>query len=374
MLLSIAPEPYAPEHCAPINYGENTGVSLYCLNGVDSPTLLEQIGRVQVHPRKKNVKKPCTIEHFAHIGYNKKISEIPYCSNVVDNPPLFDQSGRVHAYTRKKRTRESHSSEHSAPVDYENETSVNSKIMDNLPVPEQTEPVHVYPRKNSGTDPKGVNIVDNLGPLEHARHIRPYEKTNVTNPLHSPEHERSVHPCVKTFVTHVRPCKQTSSVSPTNVVNLSCKKHSHADLSLLNKGLSFIPSLCFNKHTVHLNKDLDTLLNNYITRHTGKIPPRSSRILNRTLASIRYDLKHVDIDNTPSNLTRAERTALKRLIGDEDLVVSKADKGDATVVMSTPQYLEMAYKHLSDRSTYKLLVHDPTRDCKTIPSISRRMC
>ena len=43
-------------------------------------------------------------------------------------------------------------------------------------------------------------------------------------------------------------------------------------------------------------------------------------------------------------------------------MISKADKGDAKVVISTPQYLELAYRHLGDRSTYQLLDKDTTQE------------
>ena len=128
------------------------------------------------------------------------------------------------------------------------------------------------------------------------------------------------------------------------------------------KGLSFIPSLCPNKHTVHLNRDLDTLVMNYVDRYTGRMPPRPARILKCTLSSIVYDFKHIGIDNVPPNLTKEERLALKSLISNEDVVISKADKGDVTVVMSTFQYLELAYKHLNDTDTYRLLENDPTQE------------
>ena len=65
-------------------------------------------------------------------------------------------------------------------------------------------------------------------------------------------------------------------------------------------------------------------------------------MIKRTLASINYGLEHINVANVPSNLTKDERVAVKRLTENEDLVISKADKGDVMVVMSTANYLEMA--------------------------------
>ena len=66
------------------------------------------------------------------------------------------------------------------------------------------------------------------------------------------------------------------------------------------------------------------------------------------LKSIRYDFSNIFVERLRANLTGAERQALKYLIENPNLVISKADKGDATVVMSTTQYLELACKHLYD--------------------------
>lgn len=44
---------------------------------------------------------------------------------------------------------------------------------------------------------------------------------------------------------------------------------------------------------------------------------------------------------------------LKQLHGDKSLVVTKADKGDAVIVLDMHQYLNLAYHHLSDPQTYR---------------------
>ena len=66
-----------------------------------------------------------------------------------------------------------------------------------------------------------------------------------------------------------------------------------------------------------------------------------------------------------SNLSKREQQALRKLIKDDSLVISKADKGDVVVVLSTSQYLDLAHEHLSDNSTYQLLQNDPTQEIVT---------
>ena len=43
-------------------------------------------------------------------------------------------------------------------------------------------------------------------------------------------------------------------------------------------------------------------------------------------------------------------------------MISKANKGDVTVVLTTSKYLELAYKHLGDKDIYQLLKVDPTQE------------
>ena len=57
------------------------------------------------------------------------------------------------------------------------------------------------------------------------------------------------------------------------------------------------------------------------------------------------------------NVTRKEE-ALKELTNNEKIVILKADKGNATVVMNTEDYKEKVNSILSDECTYEKL---PTR-------------
>ena len=144
------------------------------------------------------------------------------------------------------------------------------------------------------------------------------------------------------------------------MVNLSDTKLPCNTRSLLSKGLSFIPTTRNNKQEWH--KDLDKLRDKYVKKYTGKMSNRSSRLLNCCLESIRYEFQNVSLVQPKNNLNRGEIRSLNSLARDKSLVVSKADKGDTTVIMSSAQYLDLAYKHLSDRETYQLLSEDPPHE------------
>ena len=60
------------------------------------------------------------------------------------------------------------------------------------------------------------------------------------------------------------------------------------------------------------------------------------------------------------NLTKAERSGLYQLKANNEIIIKKADKGYAVVVMNTTEYLREGYCHLLDKNFYQLQKEDPT--------------
>jgi len=60
------------------------------------------------------------------------------------------------------------------------------------------------------------------------------------------------------------------------------------------------------------------------------------------------------------NLTHNQRIAIVALRGNQDIMVLPADKGSTTVVLDKAEYLQEAYRQLSDPSTYKPTATDLT--------------
>ena len=56
---------------------------------------------------------------------------------------------------------------------------------------------------------------------------------------------------------------------------------------------------------------------------------------------------------------------MRDLKKNEDIVITKADKGDTTVIMDTSHLIELVHKHLNDTNTYQLLKSDPTLEIVT---------
>ena len=63
---------------------------------------------------------------------------------------------------------------------------------------------------------------------------------------------------------------------------------------------------------------------------------------------------------TRNNLDRGERDALKYLSDRDDIMITKADKGGAVVILKTSDYIKEAQDQLSEKSNYRILPNDPT--------------
>jgi hypothetical protein len=182
------------------------------------------------------------------------------------------------------------------------------------------------------------------------------------------------------------------------VVNLSDASLSNAELSVLSKGLNFCPRpKSFN--ALLLKEDLDQFsrrlrlrdffnklqaededddslsssvtTNNppdpdtYRFRNKSKWNPPIGRTpaLEVFITACESDIlsSHPKLSRK-DNLTPAERNALRELQSNTAITIKPADKGSATVVLNTPDYIEAAEKQLSDVRYYIQLTTDPTSD------------
>ena len=60
-----------------------------------------------------------------------------------------------------------------------------------------------------------------------------------------------------------------------------------------------------------------------------------------------------------NNLAKGERTALKELTDRSDIMITKADKGEAVVITDVEDYVKEAKHQLNIRDPYKKLQHGP---------------
>lgn len=184
-------------------------------------------------------------------------------------------------------------------------------------------------------------------------------------------HKRTHQPQEQKKHTRCRRLKHYKLDSTKFLVNLSNKPLSIHHLSVLQKGLNFIPTPL---HTNHIHTVKDTLLFNRRTRLThffqnapdyqskdifpkpnkGWILPSG---LDPDIDSFTHYLLQTSLSTTPthkprSNLTSLELLALEDLRSDNSIVIKPADKGGATVIWSTTSYEAEALRQLNDRQHY----------------------
>ena len=60
-----------------------------------------------------------------------------------------------------------------------------------------------------------------------------------------------------------------------------------------------------------------------------------------------------------NNVTNGERTALKELLDLNDVVITRADKGGAIIIINMKDYVKEVEHPLSNKESYKKHQHDP---------------
>ena len=141
-----------------------------------------------------------------------------------------------------------------------------------------------------------------------------------------------------------------------NVVNLSKRKLTKAEVSLLSKGLKFVPtSNHINKAKLKLELEAyDRMLhlkwyfrNDEKEFGRNKFKPQSTfnprnkdAAIEIYLSSLEEKLMNIEIPQSKYiNLTRQERGALYNLENDKNVVIKGADKGSAVVVWDRDDYI-----------------------------------
>ena len=154
----------------------------------------------------------------------------------------------------------------------------------------------------------------------------------------------------------------------------------------MNKNLNFIPTpSIFNKN--QLNKELDDFfrlikLKAYFKDNNMYNPSTEDQLFKpKTNKKWRPDKNHHTVETYIeatknaleteeqnnnknkyyNNLTKGERKALKELADRNDIIITKADKGGAVVIIDVEDYVKEAEHQLSNKDGYKKLQYDPTQ-------------
>ena len=157
-----------------------------------------------------------------------------------------------------------------------------------------------------------------------------------------------------------------------SVLNLSAHKLNNSEFSLLEKGLSFVPSPLFiNKNCIsssaysfkrriklrHMFRKKPYSKPLPFTGRSSYDPPNS--LMPGNIKTFSWELDNLVKSFTPkpipSNLSKSEKTAITSLKLNNNLIIKKADKGSTTVVLDRVHYVAEAEKQLSDPRFYKPL-------------------
>ena len=165
-------------------------------------------------------------------------------------------------------------------------------------------------------------------------------------------------------------------------MNLSGKSFTITEYKLLGYGLNFIPAKpIFNKTDVI--KDIDAFSRKIKLRaHFDADTPERSDLqkkfhltnkswepsnVHHTVSTFLEKFRNDTIaelnkakPNPARNLSAMEQNALDCLKDRSDIIISKADKGGATVIMDVKDYIDEANRQLNDSNFYRKLDEDPT--------------
>ena len=155
-----------------------------------------------------------------------------------------------------------------------------------------------------------------------------------------------------------------------NVVNLSKRVLSTAEISLLSKGLKFIPtpnSINIAKIKENLevfgrklrlkwhfrNQDNFSPIDPFVEK--SRFNPKSDSMIEVYLSCLEDRIVKMAENFKPSfyNLTKEEKAALNTLRDDTSIVIKEADKGSAVVVWDREDYIKEASSQLKDKDVYE---------------------
>ena len=156
-------------------------------------------------------------------------------------------------------------------------------------------------------------------------------------------------------------------------MNLSSKELTEGHIKCLSKGLKFTPTpkkdlcaisadiqnFCMKLRKKEFFEDKSDALDtdeSLVKNKSNFCPPRNRNI---TLGNYidfltKFPLEELQVEDIKrSNLSKEERNALQELRGDPEILIFKADKGGAVVVMDLTYYADKIFEMLHDSQTYE---------------------
>ena len=168
-----------------------------------------------------------------------------------------------------------------------------------------------------------------------------------------------------------------------NVINLSRRNLSSAEISLLSKGLKFVPTA--NKtDQAKLKRELEEygrklrlmwhFRNDERPFSQERFKPKSTfnprnkdAVIETYLSCLEERLLDIEIPSKRfNNLTKDERNAMYSLKDDKSIIIKGADKGSVVIVWDREDYIKEATKQLEDKEVYMEVPNDSSALVSTI--------
>ena len=159
-------------------------------------------------------------------------------------------------------------------------------------------------------------------------------------------------------------------VSP-NVINVSKRHLSKGEISLLSKGLKFIPTpKHINKALIkeeietygrklrlmwHYRNEEREITINPFKKKSKFNPKRKDTSIEIYLSCLEEEMFSLNKKLSYSNLTKEERQAIYSLRDDTSIIIKEADKGFGIVVWDREDYLTEARTQLKEKHVYQEL-------------------
>ena len=171
------------------------------------------------------------------------------------------------------------------------------------------------------------------------------------------------------------------------VLNLSSVSLTPSQIQISSKGLKFTPALQRNLPKIEKyikdftrkrrlveffseNPELDTPDSSLLKSKSNFCPPQNR---NSTLESVIKFLQkqsfYKDNFKNKSNISKQEWQDVLNLKKNKDIIIKKADKGRAFVIMNTKHCLKVISDHLNDETTYKMV--EANCDAKVMKGIAK---
>ena len=159
-----------------------------------------------------------------------------------------------------------------------------------------------------------------------------------------------------------------------NILNLSKRKLSKAEVSLLSKGLKFVPTPRFVDQAAlkqdlerfgrrlrlawYFRNDESEFVSNPFKQKSNFNPKNCDAAIEIYLSKLEQEILNINTYIKQHNISKEEREAINSLRNDPSIIIKEADKGSCVVVWDREDYLKEAGGQLCDERVYEALGED----------------